>query len=347
MSEQKKPSFWQLVSPSGIISKVQYRRFLSRFRVLVIIGLCASLGVFITIALLTGFYKVFGTISHANPYIYVIAFILVFLSYCIRFFKWEYYTKKLKLKVSRVKNFIVYLSTNGMNITPGGIGSVIAAYTLKKITGQKFFKIVPIVTIDLFTDYFGFAIFALLAALYIGRYLLYVVILDILLVVPFALLIHPWLFKMLEARKKKGPLLKSIMRHAKNYYISQSVLNKPKVYLTSLCFTLPADILNSSALFFSLWALGIKPHFIKSTFIFSTSQILGMVSTLPGGIGAAEVTYITLLGSTLGLSTAIGTAATIMTRFATLWFGVIIGIVALVYATKYWENQRSMKNRRM
>ena len=343
MTKQKKASLWQAVSPSGINTKTEYSGFLSRFRVLVIIGLIASLGVFIAIALFTGFYKVFGTIAHANPYLYLIAFILVFLSYCVRFFKWEYYTKKLKLKVSRAKNFVVYLSTNGMNITPGGIGSIVAAYTLKKITGQKFFKIAPIVIIDLFTDYFGFAIFALLAALYIGRYLFYVVILDLLLVVPFALMIHPWLFNKLNAKKKKGKLLKRIMAHAKNYYISQSVLNTPKVYLTSLCYTFPADILNSSALFFSLWALGIKPQFITSTFIFATSQILGMVSTLPGGIGAAEVTYITLLKSTLGISAAIGTAATIMSRFATLWFGVILGIIALIYSTKYWETRQRVQ----
>ncbi len=345
---EKKQSILQIWNspPKGKFSKQQYVGMVRKFRIFAILALIASFGVFLLVALFGGFSNVIGIIGHASPYIYVLAFCSVFLSYLFRYLKWDYYTGKLKLKISKKKNFLVYLSTNGMSITPGNVGSVIAAYTLKKITGVRFSKIAPMVTVQLFTDFLGFALFALAAALIIGKYLIYVIILDIVLIIPFLLIINPWIFNLLERKKKKGNILKRIYIHAKHYYISQNALNNKKTYLTSLLFTAPADIFNSMALYFSLLAVGIRPKIIASIFIFSTSQIFGMITALPGGIGAADASFVTLLRSTFGLSPALSSAVTIMTRLATLWFGVGIGIIALIYTIRYWSAESNKGKKR-
>jgi glycosyltransferase 2 family protein len=330
-------------TPSSKLDKEQYVKLVKRFRMLAAFVLVGSLGVFLAVALFGGFSNVVGIIGRASPILYALAFVCVFFSFCFRYLKWNYYTKKLGLKVPHKKNFLVYLSTNGMAITPGNVGSVVAAYTLKKITGVRFSKIAPMITVQLFTDFFGFALFALAAALIIGRYIAYVVILDIVLIVPFLLIINPWLFNLLKKKKKKGNILKRVYRHARHYYISQNVLNNKKTYLVSLLFTTPADILNSMALYFSILAVGIKPQIIKSIFVFSTSQIFGMITALPGGIGAADASFVALLGSTFKFGSATSSAITIMTRLATLWFGVALGIIALIYTIRYWsiETKRS------
>ena len=343
MAKQSILHMWD--TPSRKLDREQYIRLVKRFRLIAVLVLVLSLAVFGAVAYFGGFSKVVGIISGASTAIYALAFLCVFLSFCFRYLKWNYYTKKLGLNVPHKKNFLVYLSTNGMAITPGNVGSVIAAYTLKKITGVRFSKIAPMITVQLFTDFFGFALFALAAALIIGKYIIYVAVLDIVLIVPFLLIINPWLFNLLKKKKRKGNILKRVYRHARHYYISQNALNNKRTYLVSLLFTTPADILNSMALYFSILAVGIKPQIIKSIFVFSTSQIFGMITALPGGIGAADASFVALLGGTFKLGSALSSAITIMTRLATLWFGVALGIIALIYTIRYWSYE-TKKNRK-
>lgn len=332
-----------LTMPTKMVGKTEYLKLVRRLRLFVVIGLFASFLVFILVAVFGGFSNVVGAIEHANMTYYLLAFLCVFLGYVIRYGKWEYYMRMLKIRVHMAKSFLIYLSAYCMDITPGRVGRVVAAYTLKKITKIRFMSIVPIVTMDLFTDFFGFAILAFVTAVYVGKYLVYVAVFDLVLILPFVLVINPWVFNFIKSRKNKGFIAKKIEQHGKNYYMSQNKLNKPSIYLGSLVFTVPADILNAMGLYFSLLAVGVKPRVIISMFIFSTSQIFGMVSTLPGSIGVADATLVTLLKTMLGLSTTLSSAVTIMTRIATLWFGVLIGMAVLVYTTRYWKNSKEKK----
>lgn len=337
MAAKKKESVLQAAMSGKVVTRKQYIKLVDRFGLFIIIGFAASFGVFVAVALFGGFSEVLKTLSSVNPYIYLLAFVCVFTSYIARFFKWDYLTRKLELKVAKTKNFLIYLSTNAMNITPGGIGSVVAAYSLKKVTNKKFIDIVPIITIDLFTDFFGFAIFAIVISLYIGKFFIYVIILDAILVLPFLFLLSPWIFNKFKTKKKKGRITNLILKYGSRYYIAQNKMNKPKTYLFSLLYTMPADFLNSMALYFSLLAIGIKPKVIFSTFIFSVAQITGMVSTLPGGVGAADATFVALLKAQLHLSSTLSSAVTIMARLAYLWFGVGVGVIALVWTLRYWK----------
>ncbi len=342
MPKRKQPVFG-LRMPSRMMGRKQYLGAVRKLRMFVVLGLAASFVVFLLVAVFGGFFKVIGTIESANLYYYLIAFICVFLGYMVRYMKWGYYLHTLKIKVRQAKSFLIYLSAYSMDITPGRVGRIIAAYTLKKVTRIKFMSIVPIVTMDLFTDFFGFAILALVTAIYIGRYLLYVVTFDIVLIIPFVLVINPWIFNYIKTRKKKGYIFRKLEQHGKHYYMSQNRLNKPSIYITSLVFTVPADILNSLGLYFSLLAVGIKPRVLVSLFIFATSQIFGMVSTVPGSIGVADATLVALLKTMLGLNSTLSSAVTIMARIATLWFCIVLGMIVLVYTIRYWNDEKQKK----
>ena len=340
---REKRTILGLYVPTGMIGRKKYIHMIKRLRIFAVIGLAASLGVFLLVALFGGFSNVVHTIESANMFYYFLAFVCVFLGYLARYGKWGYYMHMLGIKVKQTKSFLIYMSVYSMDITPGRIGRIIAAYTLKKITKIKFMSIVPIVTMDLFTDFFGFAILAFFTAILVGKYLIYVLAFDIILVIPFIIIINPWVFNYIKSLKKKGYLLKKLEKHGSNYYMSQNKLNKPAIYIGSLAFTVPADILNSLGLYFSLLAVGVKPKVIISLFIFATSQIFGMVSSVPGGIGVADATLIAFLKTMLGLSSTVSSAVTIMTRVATLWFGVVLGFAALAYTLNYWYSKHSKR----
>jgi uncharacterized membrane protein YbhN (UPF0104 family) len=63
-----------------------------------------------------------------------------------------------------------------------------------------------------------------------------------------------------------------------------------------------------------------------AVFVLSFSIVIGAVSALPGGLGAAEASIAGMLTFLLSLPRSVAVAATLLIRFATLWFGVSLGL---------------------
>jgi uncharacterized protein (TIRG00374 family) len=70
---------------------------------------------------------------------------------------------------------------------------------------------------------------------------------------------------------------------------------------------------------------------IVATFVFAASTLFGLVSFLPGGLGVSEASSAGLLVLLVPLAGGPAAAATIIIRFATLWFGVALGALALLW----------------
>ena len=69
----------------------------------------------------------------------------------------------------------------------------------------------------------------------------------------------------------------------------------------------------------------------EAIFIFAFSTVAGALSMLPGGMLAAEGSMVALMNelSSLPVGLDVAAACTLIVRFATLWFGVILGAGAL------------------
>ncbi|MEX2425253.1 MAG: flippase-like domain-containing protein, partial [Thermomicrobiaceae bacterium] len=80
---------------------------------------------------------------------------------------------------------------------------------------------------------------------------------------------------------------------------------------------------------------------ILAFFVMASATILGSLSMLPGGLGAAEASVaglLMLLVSEDMMSNQIAGAATLLVRFATLWFGVMLGVVALMLIERHFQS---------
>ena len=80
---------------------------------------------------------------------------------------------------------------------------------------------------------------------------------------------------------------------------------------------------------------GVHVDLGLATAIYAGTTIAGALSFLPGGLGVTEGAMTLALvkgGSHLAMSTAL--AATLLTRLATLWFAVLIGVVLLAVARR-------------
>lgn len=81
-------------------------------------------------------------------------------------------------------------------------------------------------------------------------------------------------------------------------------------------------------LYVALMGLGVSVPVLSAVFVFAFSSIAGIVAMVPGGLGATEgVMVLLLMDSGVALSEA--TAATLLSRAATLWFAVALGLGAL------------------
>ena len=171
--------------------------------------------------------------------------------------------------------------------------------------------------------------------------------LDILLLIPFLLILNPWFYSLAKRIIRSERFLKVFSLYGDQYYASQSVLNKPKVYAISMAFTLPAAFLSAMSLYLSLMAVGVPPSLPVSVFIFSSAQVFGMATALPGSIGVTDGSLVALLGSYFNLNATLSSSVTIMTRLVTLWFGVILGMIFLFYTMRYWKpTERELRTRK-
>ena len=95
------------------------------------------------------------------------------------------------------------------------------------------------------------------------------------------------------------------------------------------------------ALVYVIEGLGVAPRWLlvqQSTFIFAASTLFGLVSLLPGGLGVSEASSTGLLVWMVPLTQADAVAATLLIRFGTLWFGVLLGIGALAWFTRRYPD---------
>ncbi len=321
-------------------NRAEYLGMVRRSKRFIALALAASFIVLLLLAVFGGFGRVISIILSANPVYFAMAILFVLLSYLVRFVKWLYLLRRLKIQLPLWKGLAIYLSAYSMELTPGRAGRVVVGYTLDRVTKKRFMKVAPIVTMDIFSDFLGFALLTLFAAFFFKKYIIYVVFAVALLSITFLFVLNDKPYRFLrEGRYTKG-FMRRFSPSINTYFASQNVLGDHKTYAVSTMFAIPADVLNASALYFSLLALGFVPNIGQVIFVFAVAQIFGMVSFIPGNIGVTDAALVTLIGATFGTNSAINSAATILTRIATLWFGVLLGMAFLIYTMRYWIPRR-------
>jgi uncharacterized protein (TIRG00374 family) len=109
--------------------------------------------------------------------------------------------------------------------------------------------------------------------------------------------------------------------------IVSTVISLPGWFMESLELWILLSILSGAGLPTLSWPSLML--LASATFIHSAASVIGAVTFLPGGLGTYEATSVLLMMSLLGFTNAVASAATILIRFVTLWFSVVVGFVAL------------------
>ncbi|MFW5966919.1 MAG: lysylphosphatidylglycerol synthase transmembrane domain-containing protein, partial [Persicimonas sp.] len=136
------------------------------------------------------------------------------------------------------------------------------------------------------------------------------------------------------------PLVGKLRPRLDEAYVSMRRLIDWKLMSWTTLLSIVGWSMEAFAFYLILQELGAETAtFSLAAFVFAMTTILGAVTFLPGGLGVTEGSMIGVL-MVMGVvnTEAAAGAATYLIRFATLWFGVLVGLLALLW---YRFNQQA------
>lgn len=220
-----------------------------------------------------------------------------------------------------------------MSITPGKAGELIKSYFMQVKADVPYSKSIPIVIYDRLTD-----LLAMLALVSIGL-LVYPFGLPSLIVVMVLLITglviirrRSWMTLIIDWLTKHHKLRR--FRDSFHHFYKQTMFLLQFRFLTfSFIVSFLSWLLECVSLYFVIQAFSLDVSFLASILTFSLGTIAGALSMIPGGIGAAEGSITGLL-MYFGVGASLAVTISLIIRFVTLWFGVILGMIVFIFNRK-------------
>jgi uncharacterized protein (TIRG00374 family) len=252
-------------------------------------------------------------------------------NYLLRFIKWHYYLGLIGVQdLSLSESARIFVAGFPLAVTPGKIGEALKGVWLNHRTNASTSLGVSVVLAERISD--GLAVLTLSTlgviaypqywpafALILGGLLGFIILTQFR---SLMLAVINWTKRVSPLRKLSGML--------REFYEGSHLLFRPSATLIAVTLGTMAWLGEGVAMYLVLLGLGVSPGggtFSLAVFTLSFSTVVGAVSALPGGIGAAEASIAGMLTLLMKLPSGIAAAATLIIRFATLWFGVGLGLV--------------------
>ena len=298
------------------------------------IGLILGGIVYALLSLWSDAAKLLEHLSNVPIHVFAGALGLTLVNYALRFVKWHWYLEHLDISVPRGESATAFVAGMVMAVTPGKVGEVLKSFLLKESRDIPVARTAPIVVAERVTDLLGMIVIAGLGVVIFdyGRVALGATLVGLLIGLVL-LNQRPWMEAVL-AWVGRLPLIGRFQPKLEEAYESMYELVGWRILVGTTLLSVVAWSMEGVALFWFLRALGASEvSLYLAFFIYAIPTIAGAVSGLPGGLGAAEAAMIGLLFGVFDVfdSRSLATLATYLIRFATLWFGVLLGVVALVY----------------
>ena len=318
---------------------------LHRIRKKLIISIAFAACIFLAISIYSDFDKVASSLAKFKLWYLPLVLGLAFTNYVLRFLKWHYYLRLLDVRIKWTKSFKIFLAGLTMSISPGRFGEVIKSLFVKMVDGSAIAKTAPIVVAERFTDFIAFLILSAFGAAAFasgGKVLLIstAVTIIVIVVVGSRRLAEP----LLELIGKL-PLLRRFAHKAVEAYESMYQLIKLRRLVPAVALSVVSWFCECLAFYLVLHSLGITrcAGFVDAVCIYAFSTLAGAITMMPGGIGLTEVSLTGLLVKLpcdSQVDKSMAAAATIIIRLCTLWFAVIVGIIASTLLKDIGEEER-------
>jgi glycosyltransferase 2 family protein len=309
---------------------------LSRLLRRTLYGVAAGVVLYVAATIWFGVEEVADTLSGYPWSVFGLALALSSVNYLLRFAKWELALGWLDIReqapgLSRGRSLLVYLAGLSMSITPGKLGEVLRSVLLRASDGVPLQRSAPIVLADRLTDLMALVVLSMVGVWQFPEYLPIVLVTIVLVVAMVVLLGSPRMLRRVLALVGRLPGARRLTERVEPLVQSTAVLLRIRG-LAVLGFL---SVLGWGLECVGFWLLigafaGVDASLTLCTFLWAAGTLVGALSFLPGGLLATEGSLVVATQTLLvGVTQPIALAATLLARIATLWFGEVVGGVAL------------------
>jgi uncharacterized protein (TIRG00374 family) len=263
---------------------------------------------------------------------------LTSVNYVLRFFKWEYYLNLIGVRgLSRKDSFLIFFSGLGMVITPGKVGEWLKSYFLREVHGTPIARSAPILIAERLTDTVALVIMCSVGVFVFGQlWQVFVLVLAGAVVFIVIMRHRPTAMALLRLGARM-PVVKRFTPQLEEFYESTYVMLGPRPLLLMSGLSTLSWFFEVLAFFFTLVGMGQDPSgelMLYSAFILPIATLASALLLTPGGLGVAEASLQALLENLLDMSKSAAAVSTLIIRFGTLWWGVIIGLGAFAVLSR-------------
>ncbi len=258
---------------------------------------------------------------------------LALINYVLRAVRFQLFARRLGVIVPFRRMLLFYIAGFAMSATPGKLGEFIRVWLIRRLYGYGLARGMPLQIADRVSD-----VVATVALCFIGLggysvYRLPVLAGAALVALGVWVLARPRLqiavvglgYRLVGRRRLFGRLRRVVRMTAK--------LFEPRLFLPALALALLGWSAEGLAFHLTVETVSGAGVLGRDIFIFTFVNLVGAVTFLPGGVGAVELGIVGLLvGAGIALEDAVTVTAII--RLATLWFGILLGVLAMLVVVR-------------
>ncbi|MEO6194584.1 MAG: lysylphosphatidylglycerol synthase transmembrane domain-containing protein [Thermoanaerobaculia bacterium] len=260
-------------------------------------------------------------------------------NYALRYVRWEIYLRRLGSPLSRGRSLVVFLIGFLLGVTPGKAGELGKAWLVRELGGGPALGVASAVLAERVTDVLGTFVLVALGALPLpgGPWIAATGLSGVVAIVVLLSWQRAanWVFTILRRMPVIGPRVP----HLVEMYDRLRELLSPGLAVMATAVATVAWAAEGLGFWLVVRNYAPKADLLVSVFNYTAANVLGGLSMLPGGLGAAEGSLAALLHGQ-GLDTADASSITLVIRGATLWFAVLLGLAALPFAARWLAARR-------
>jgi uncharacterized protein (TIRG00374 family) len=257
-------------------------------------------------------------------------------NYTLRFFKWHFYIHQIGIRsIPWPRSLRLFVGGFPLAVTPGKVGEVLKAVWLQHYGGVTVARGVSVVVAERISDGLAVLILSVSGVIAYPQYWpAFGLILAALLGLVIISQVRPaalWILGLGERIR----FLRGTIHHLREFYEGSFSLFRLGPTLLAVGLGTVSWLGEGVGFYFLLVGLGRAPSvrlLSLAIFILAFSTIVGSVTALPGGLGAAEASIAGMLALLAGFDAPLSAASTLLIRLATLWFGVALGLITWTFS---------------
>lgn len=259
----------------------------------------------------------------------VTALSLSLVNYGLRFWRWQLYLSRLGHAIATLPSLRIYLSGFALTTTPGKAGEAFRGVLLRRRAVPFTVTLAAFVS-ERLSDLVAVVILTMvgLAQYPPARPLVFAGVAAVLGMM--VCLSSQRVLKGVRAwASARSGRIRTMLVHIVDIFMGARRCHRPALLVGATALSLVAWGAEALAFHLVLDWLGADISLSFAVFVYALSMLAGALSFLPGGLGGAEAVMVSLL-LLKGMDMPSAVAATVFIRLATLWFAVVLGLLALL-----------------